>query len=81
VKRSNEAPPLPFDYGALIKRTVGHLGCEITIEPGRLIVGNAGLLVTRGREVVGLIRLSDLCDEVARQMVRTEQEPGEGGRE
>jgi len=46
-RRSNEAPPLPFDYGALIKRTVGHLGCEIAIEPGRLIVGNAGLLVTR----------------------------------
>jgi len=45
--RSNEAPPLPSDYGALIKRTVGHLGCEIEIEPGRLIVGNAGLLVSR----------------------------------
>ncbi len=45
--RSNEAPPLPTDYGALIKETVGHLGCEIEIEPGRLIVGNAGILVSR----------------------------------
>ncbi|MBT55431.1 MAG: diaminopimelate decarboxylase [Mameliella sp.] len=44
--RSNEAPPLPMDYGALIQRTVGHLGCEIEIEPGRLIVGNAGLMVS-----------------------------------
>ncbi|MCE8006880.1 diaminopimelate decarboxylase [Aestuariivita sp.] len=44
--RSNEAPPLPLDYGALIKRNVGHLGCEIEIEPGRLIVGNAGILVS-----------------------------------
>ncbi len=44
--RSNDAPPLPVDYGALIKRTVGHLGCEIEIEPGRLISGNAGLLVS-----------------------------------
>jgi len=44
--RSNEAPPLPADYGALIKRTVGDLGCEIEIEPGRLISGNAGLLVS-----------------------------------
>lgn len=43
--RSNEAPPLPTDYGALIKRTVGDLGCEVEIEPGRLISGNAGLLV------------------------------------
>ncbi|MGB1033711.1 MAG: diaminopimelate decarboxylase [Primorskyibacter sp.] len=45
--RSNEAPPLPTDYGALIKRTVGHLGCEIEIEPGRLIAGNAGVLVSQ----------------------------------
>lgn len=45
--RSNEAPPLPLDYGALIKRTLGHLGCEIEIEPGRLIAGNAGLLVAQ----------------------------------
>jgi diaminopimelate decarboxylase len=45
--RSNEAPPLPTDYGALIKRTVGDLGCEIEIEPGRLISGNAGILVSK----------------------------------
>lgn len=43
--RSNEAPPLPSDYGAMVKRVLGHLGCEIEIEPGRLISGNAGLLV------------------------------------
>jgi diaminopimelate decarboxylase len=45
--RSNEVPPLPADYGAMIRRTVGHLGCEIEIEPGRLIAGNAGILVSR----------------------------------
>ena len=45
--QSNEAPPLPLDYGAMVKRTVGHLGCEIEIEPGRLISGNAGLLVAQ----------------------------------
>ncbi|WP_293441693.1 diaminopimelate decarboxylase [Planktotalea sp.] len=45
--RSNEAPPSPTDYGALIKKCVGHLGCEIEIEPGRLIAGNAGLLVSQ----------------------------------
>ena len=44
-ERSNSAPPLPIEYGDVIKRTVGHLGCEIEIEPGRLISGNAGLLV------------------------------------
>ncbi|GFE48849.1 diaminopimelate decarboxylase [Roseobacter cerasinus] len=44
--RDNQAPPLPMDYGAMIKRTLGHLGCEIEIEPGRLIAGNAGLMVS-----------------------------------
>lgn len=45
-ERSNSAPPLPTDYGALIKRTVGHLGCEVEIEPGRLVAGNAGILLS-----------------------------------
>ena len=45
-ERSNEAPPLPSDYGTLVKETLGHLGCEIEIEPGRLIAGNAGLMVS-----------------------------------
>ncbi|WP_271948459.1 diaminopimelate decarboxylase [Ruegeria faecimaris] len=45
--RSNDAPPLPLEYGALIKDTLGHLGCEIEIEPGRLIAGNAGLMVSK----------------------------------
>lgn len=45
-ERSNTAPPLPIEYGEVIKRTVGDLGCEIEIEPGRLIAGNAGVLVS-----------------------------------
>ncbi len=45
-ERSNTAPPLPLDYGDLIRRTVGDLGCEIEIEPGRLISGNAGILLS-----------------------------------
>lgn len=44
--RSNEAPPLPTDYGAMVKRVLGGLNCEIEIEPGRLIAGNAGVLVS-----------------------------------
>tara|TARA_R110000824_G_scaffold118960_2_gene271506 strand:+ start:123030 stop:124301 length:1272 start_codon:yes stop_codon:yes gene_type:complete len=43
----NDIPPHPDEYAALVKRTVGHLGCELTFEPGRLIVGNAGILVSR----------------------------------
>ncbi len=45
-ERSNAAPPLPTEYGDVVRRTVGDLGCEIEIEPGRLIAGNAGLLVS-----------------------------------
>ena len=43
--RANDAPPLPLDYGAMVKRVLGDLDCEIEIEPGRLISGNAGVLV------------------------------------
>ena len=43
----NDVPPHPDEYAALVKRTVGHLGCELTFEPGRMIVGNAGILVSR----------------------------------
>ena len=46
-ERTNAAPPLPTDYGAMVKRTLGHLNCEIEIEPGRLIAGNAGLMVSK----------------------------------
>ncbi|MDO6478517.1 diaminopimelate decarboxylase [Shimia thalassica] len=45
--RSNDAPPLPVEYGQLIKDTLGHLNCEIEIEPGRLIAGNAGIMVSK----------------------------------
>ena len=45
--RSNVPPPLPSDYGAMVKRVLGDLDCEIEIEPGRLIVGNAGILVSK----------------------------------
>ena len=45
--RGNDAPPLPTEYGAMIREELGHLGCEIEIEPGRLVAGNAGLMVSR----------------------------------
>jgi len=45
-ENNNAHPPTPEDYGALISEKVGHLGCEIEIEPGRFIAGNAGVLVS-----------------------------------
>ncbi len=46
-ERANSAPPLPVEYGEVIRRTVGDLECEIVVEPGRLIAGNAGIMVSR----------------------------------
>ena len=42
-----EAPPAPDAYAAMVKRVVHNLGCTLMFEPGRMIVGNAGILVTR----------------------------------
>jgi diaminopimelate decarboxylase len=42
-----EAPPLPSAYADVVKRVTHNLGCTLVFEPGRMIVGNAGILVTR----------------------------------
>ncbi len=42
-----EAPPEPAAYAAVVKRVTHNLGCTLIFEPGRMIVGNAGILVTR----------------------------------
>ena len=39
--------PSPKEYGKIVRETVGDLGCSLAFEPGRLIVGNAGILVTK----------------------------------
>jgi diaminopimelate decarboxylase len=43
----NEPPPHPEAYAAMVKRATKDLGCTLIFEPGRLLVGNAGILVTR----------------------------------
>ena len=42
-----EKIPLPIDYAAVVKSAVGNLGCRLMFEPGRMLVGNAGILVSR----------------------------------
>jgi diaminopimelate decarboxylase len=42
-----ETPPSPAAYGAVVREVIGPLGCAIAIEPGRSLVGNAGVLLTR----------------------------------
>jgi diaminopimelate decarboxylase len=46
-REDNEPPPHPDAYAALVKRATRNLGCTLIFEPGRLIVGNAGILLTR----------------------------------
>ena len=45
-QKTNDAQPSLQEYGQIIRETVGSLGCEILVEPGRFIVGNAGILVS-----------------------------------
>ncbi|MBV9560215.1 MAG: diaminopimelate decarboxylase [Bradyrhizobium sp.] len=45
--RDREAPPAPDAYAAMVKRVAHNLGCTLMFEPGRMIVGNAGILVAR----------------------------------
>ncbi|MFA6265431.1 MAG: diaminopimelate decarboxylase [Pseudolabrys sp.] len=46
-REDNEPPPLPDAYAAVVKHATRDLGCRLIFEPGRLLVGNAGILVTR----------------------------------
>jgi len=40
-------PPSPADYGAMVKRVAGDWNVRLVFEPGRLIVANAGVLLSR----------------------------------
>lgn len=44
---TNDVPPHPDEYATVVRETLGHLDCKFVMEPGRMIVGNAGILVTR----------------------------------
>ena len=47
IQYNNEEPPLPADYGREIVAETKELGMHLVFEPGRNIVGNAGILVAR----------------------------------
>jgi diaminopimelate decarboxylase len=46
-REDNDPPPDPSAYADVVKRATRGLDCKLIFEPGRLIVGNAGILVTR----------------------------------
>ncbi|MBY0432331.1 MAG: diaminopimelate decarboxylase, partial [Rhodospirillales bacterium] len=71
IPYEHEMPPSPADYAATIKETVGGLGCRIVLEPGRLLVGNAGILVTRVVYVKeGATRTFVIVDAAMNDLVR-----------
>ncbi|MCF6326236.1 MAG: diaminopimelate decarboxylase [Devosiaceae bacterium] len=45
--KDNSPPPDPLAYAAVVKEKVAPLDCELILEPGRMIAGNAGILVTK----------------------------------
>ena len=46
-ENTNRIPPDPSEYGAMISRVTKGLDCRLSLEPGRLIAANAGVLVSR----------------------------------
>lgn len=66
-----DIPPPPPEYAEIVRNTLGDLGCEIMLEPGRLIAGNAGLLVS---EVIyvkeGHTRTFAILDAAMNDLVR-----------
>jgi len=45
--RPDDAPPPAADYAAMVRRVTSNLGCRLFFEPGRLLVAEAGILLTR----------------------------------
>ena len=45
-RADNDPPPLPDAYATIVRKHVAKLGLKVMFEPGRLIVGNAGILVS-----------------------------------
>ena len=46
-RQDNAPPPLPDAYAAVVNRHMKPLGLQVVFEPGRMIVGNAGVLISQ----------------------------------
>ncbi|KAA5607504.1 diaminopimelate decarboxylase [Roseospira marina] len=67
----DHTPPPPSAYAAVVARTVGDLGCALTIEPGRAIAGNAGVLVSRVTYLKeGMTRTFAIVDAAMNDLMR-----------
>ncbi len=64
------APPDPRAYAEVVKRHLAPLGVSLVIEPGRLIVGNAGILVTRVEYVKEGAKTFVIVDAAMNDLIR-----------
>ncbi len=71
VPYEGETPPSPADYARAMAATLGDLGCRLVVEPGRLLVGNAGILITRVvRMKEGATRTFAIVDAAMNDLLR-----------
>ncbi|HWA19244.1 MAG TPA: diaminopimelate decarboxylase [Devosia sp.] len=69
--RLEEAPPPdPEAYAAVVRKHLGGLGVELVLEPGRLIAGNAGILVTRVEYVKEADKTFVIVDAAMNDLIR-----------
>ena len=71
IQYNDEAPPLPADYGTEIIAETKDLGLHLLFEPGRNLVGNAGILVatclyTKRRDEKNFIMIDAGMNDLAR---------------
>lgn len=90
IPYNDENAPSPAEYGAMVEDIIGGMNCHVTVEPGRLIAGNAGILVTRVLYVKdGATRRFLVVDAAMNDLIRptlydayhaivTVREPGQG---
>jgi diaminopimelate decarboxylase len=63
-------PPDPVAYAAVVRKHLGGLGIELVLEPGRLIAGNAGILVTRVEYVKEADKTFVIVDAAMNDLIR-----------
>jgi diaminopimelate decarboxylase len=71
IPYSDESPPHPTEYGKAVMEATAGLGCTLILEPGRVIAGNAGVLVARVLFTKqGEAKRFVICDAAMNDLVR-----------
>ncbi|MEC8052970.1 MAG: diaminopimelate decarboxylase [Myxococcota bacterium] len=71
IPYKGETPPAPKEYGEALAEILKPLGMELVLEPGRVIVGNAGVLLTQVvRRKQGASRHFTLVDAGMNDLIR-----------